>query len=393
MISSVPMDLRTLPEGLSPRERCDERRKRVEAELGVDLSVLSTSQPIGSADEQNCEQMIGAIPLPVGYAGPLSVHFSSGDALSIHLPLATTEAALVASVNRGCRAIGEAGGAHTSSNRVGITRSIALRSDTPDELSKKLKESAAEWTTVAEATSGHLKILSHDINVLEDYVFLTIAADTDEAMGMNMVTIASDAVGKWAVEHIPGTTFVTVAANVDSDKKPSKRTAEKGRGFIAEASVTLRESVIRDILKSDPQLMLQVAHAKLDLGSTVAGALGKNLHAANIIAALYLATGQDAAHVVEGSLATTTVEADGSGLRVSVRLPAVLVGVRGGGTSLPAQAACLSLLLGGGAGLHPSIQLAESVAAAVLAGEVSLLAAQASHSLASAHKKLARKTS
>ena len=85
------MDLRSLPSGLTPKQRCDERRTRVEQELGIDLSALTPIEElIGSADERNCEQMLGHVPLPVGYAGPLRVIFSSGEAGDIHLPLATT---------------------------------------------------------------------------------------------------------------------------------------------------------------------------------------------------------------------------------------------------------------------------------------------------------------
>src|SRR3989338_4545769 len=149
---------------------------------------------------------------------------------------------------------------------------------------------------------------------------------------------------------------------------------------------------------------MKTARAKLEIGSEVAGALGKNLHAANIIAALYLATGQDAAHVVEGSLADTIIESfpspvgEGLGvgaIRISVRIPALLLGIRGGGTTLPAQQQCLDLILKSQIAnrqsqIVPCRYLAELFAAAVLAGEISLLAAQSNHTLAKVHKNLAR---
>jgi hydroxymethylglutaryl-CoA reductase (NADPH) len=94
--------------------------------------------------------------------------------------------------------------------------------------------------------------------------------------------------------------------------------------------------------------------------------------------------------VVEGSLADTSVEKEADGLRLRVHCPAILVGVRGGGTSLPAQRQCLDLLLKPKTKLHPCRQLAESIGAAVLAGELSLLAAQASHQMAKSHQSLAR---
>lgn len=386
------MDLRSLPDGLSPFDRCNERRQRIEAELGADLSMLQgTPDTIGHADEKNCEQMFGQVPIPVGYAGPLPVTFSSGESKDIHLPLATTEGALVASVNRGCKAIALSGGATMTSILHGITRSIAWHAGKNDRaFADFLKMHEADWKKIAEATSNHLKILGYDIDVQDRHVFLTLAADTDEAMGMNMVTLAAQAVGDWAVSQQSDARLITVAANVDSDKKPSLRTYERGRGHEVTARVTLSHETIESTLKTSADAMLAVAKAKLEIGSELAGAIGRNLHSANIIAALYLATGQDAAHVVEGSLADTYVEQADDGLKVTVRLPAVLVGVRGGGTTLPAQSQCLQMLLGTSTTLHPKTQLAESIGAAVLAGEVSLLAAQAGQDLAKAHSNLGR---
>ena len=382
------MDLRSLPDGLTPEQRCDERRSRIEKSLNLDLSNVQPAKgSIGHADEKNCEQMFGTVPLPVGYAGPLSVTFSSGEKKEIHLPLATTEGALVASVNRGCKALSVSGSVTMKSIHHGMSRSLAFRG----HARKEIGQSASKWMPIAQATSGHLKVLKYDLDESGDFVFLTLFCDTDEAMGMNMVTIAAQAVGEWIEKNIDGLEFITVAGNVDSDKKPSTRVHQKGRGYDVTAEAVLTEEVIRDVLKSTPEALLAVAEAKLKHGSKIAGAIGSNLHAANIIAALYLATGQDAAHVVEGSLTDTQInQLTNKQLRISVRCPALLVGLRGGGTTLPAQSQCLKMLLGEKTSLHPKTQRAESIGAAVLAGEISLLAAQASHSLASAHGKLGR---
>ncbi len=384
------MDIRNLPDSLDAAGRIAERRARVEKALGVDLATLAVAgQQIGSADEQNCEQMFGAVPVPVGLAGPLKIHFSEGETREVYLPLATTEGALVASVNRGCKAITQAGGAHVTSEYVGITRSIAFEVKDAKVISEKIELLESKWKSIAEATSSHLKILSHEIDSKDGYVFLTIAADTDEAMGMNMITIAAQAVGEFLASEL-GITMITVAGNIDSDKKASERTKRRGRGYRVNAEVTLSGEIITTVLKTDAAALLKTAHAKLEVGSTVAGALGKNLHVANIIAALYLATGQDVAHVVEGSLTDTVVNKEGDGIKISVHLPAILVGVRGGGTNLPAQKQCLDLLLKEKTTLRPATQLAETIGAAVLAGEISLLAAQATQTLANSHRVLAR---
>ncbi len=390
------MNLRSLPDGLNPAERITERRKRIEEELSLDLSSLETHANPGQADEKNCEQMFGHVQVPVGYAGPLPIEYENKQKTIVHLPLATTEGALVASVNRGCKAIAKSavGNVQTSSVYHGMTRSLAFKMD-PEGVQSFLgflESKKEEFYAVAEATSGHLKVLSHDVDTKENHVFLTLHCNTDEAMGMNMTTIAAQAVGDWLQESFQeyNLQFVTVAGNVDSDKKPSQRTHDQGRGYEVCASLLLDTETIQNVLKTTPEAMLAVAEAKLTHGSEVAGALGHNLHAANIITALYLATGQDAAHVVEGSLADTCIKSAENGLKISVRLPAVLVGIRGGGTALPSQNTCLNLLLKEKTDLHPCTQLAETIGAAVLAGELSLLAAQSSHTLTKAHSKLGR---
>jgi hydroxymethylglutaryl-CoA reductase (NADPH) len=293
-------------------------------------------------------------------------------------------------VNRGCKALTESDSLRTESTHVGITRSIAFKAEDSYHSAHHIHEFKEEWKSIGESTSDHLKIIGYDIDQTDDHLFLTLYANTDQAMGMNMITIAAQAIGEWIVENVHGLELITIAGNVDSDKKPSMRVHEKGRGFIVTAQASIPSSVITSVLKTTPEKLLAVATAKLTHGSQIAGAVGSNLHVANVIAALYLATGQDAAHVVEGSLADTTVEAEGDGIHISVRLPAVLAGVRGGGTGLPAQSQALGILLKPKTGLHPRQQLAETIGAAVLAGELSLLAAQATHELAESHKKLAR---
>ena len=120
----------------------------------------------------------------------------------------------------------------------------------------------------------------------------------------------------------------------------------------------------------------------------MAGALGANAHAANMVAAVYLATGQDPAQVTEGSLALTDCENVDGDLYISVRMPAIEVGTVGGGTSLPTQAEALGMI--GCKGTGKARKLAEIVAVTVLAGELSTLAAQAAGHLGKAHAELGR---
>src|SRR3989338_5181670 len=362
------MDLRKLSPDLDAAARIMKRRSLVEKELGLDLDALAINpDQIGLADQRNCEQMVGAVPVPVGIAGPLPIRFSSGEMTEVYLPLATTEGALVASVNRGCKAIRESGFVRVSSRYVGITRSIAFAVREDKTIAAKIRHCESEWKRRGEATSKHLKILSYEIESTDDVLFLALSADTDEAMGMNMITLAAQAVATFLSEEfdIP---ILTVAGNIESDKKPSARTKAQGRGYHVRADIIIPEAVVYSVLKSDSHALTLTARAKLEVGSALAGALGKNLHAANTIAALYLSTGQDIAHVVEGSLADTSVHLEPQGIRIAADLPAILVGVRGGGIALPAQQQNLSILLKQKTSLRPAAQLAETIGAASLAG-------------------------
>jgi hydroxymethylglutaryl-CoA reductase (NADPH) len=69
-----------------------------------------------------CELPVGFVQLPVGVAGPLLL-----DGHRLYVPMATTEGCLVASTNRGCKAIAESGGASSVVLKDGMTRARAVR--------------------------------------------------------------------------------------------------------------------------------------------------------------------------------------------------------------------------------------------------------------------------
>lgn len=71
---------------------------------------------------QCCEMPIGYVQIPVGIAGPLLL-----DGFEYSVPMATTEGCLVASTNRGCKAIHVSGGATSTLLRDGMTRAPVVR--------------------------------------------------------------------------------------------------------------------------------------------------------------------------------------------------------------------------------------------------------------------------
>lgn len=379
----------------TPGEAIELRRTAVSELTGTPFNHISSySMDVESVTKRNIENMIGAIQVPLGVAGPLLVNgeFANG---SYYIPLATTEGALVASADRGSSVITASGGASVRILKDEMTRAPVFR--TKDIIGAK---SLVEWVNTnfgrlkqkAGETTRFGELLSIQAFTTGRNVFLRFAYDTRDAMGMNMVTIATDA----AVDLILSENdveLIALSGNMCSDKKPAAINAILGRGKTVSADVLLGKEIVSEKLKTTPQKMEEVNYRKNLIGSARAGSLGFNAHAANIVAAMFIACGQDAAHVVEASNAITTMELTEDGLYCSVTLPSLNVGTVGGGTRIATQHECLNMLGVAGAGEPPGMnakKLAEIIAAAVLAGEISLIGALAARHLAKAHAALGR---
>lgn len=375
--------------GLRDFKSSKERRKYLEKIKGVSLSNIGTfSLDEAVASSRNCENMIGVSQIPMGIAGPLTVNSHS-----YFIPLATTEGALVASVNRGCKAVYESG-VNVYSYRVGTTRGPVFYVGTLEN-NKKLytwiKNNQSKIKKAAESTSQHLKYKKSEVTGTASYVFIRFYFDTADAMGMNMATIATQKITE-LIEDSTGFECLSIAGNFDVDKKPAWLNVIGKRGIKAWGEAVIKRKTVLSILKTTPEKLYKVWLGKCMIGSALSGSLGFNSHFANIIAALFTATGQDIAHTVEGSLGITTTEVTKQGdLYFAVYLPDLMVGTIGGGTGLATQKEALSLLgvYGGNKGKN-ALAFAEIVAATVLAGELSLLASLSEGSLAKAHIKLAR---
>jgi 3-hydroxy-3-methylglutaryl-coenzyme A reductase (EC 1.1.1.34) len=372
------------------------RRRFLEKKTGKDLSALRSSLPFNEIVGRNCENTIGAVSLPMGVAGPLLVEgtYARGE---FYIPLATTEGALVASVNRGCSVIREAGGAAAAVLYDGMTRAPVL--ETPSlkhslQLAGWVRREAGRLREAFGETTRHGELVDISPFVVGRHLFLRMTAKTGDAMGMNMVTRGAERVVEEIAKEHPWAKHIALSGNLCTDKKAAAIDWILGRGKSVTAEVRIPREVVARKLKTTPEDMARVALAKLYLGSARAGAIGGfNAHAANIVAAIFIATGQDPAQVVESSFCLTLVEPSEDGVYVSATLPSLEVGTVGGGTWLPAQRAALEILGVAGSGDPPgtnALKFAEIVAATVLAGEVSLIGALAAHHLAKAHMKLGR---
>lgn len=338
------------------------------------------------------------LPIPVGVVGPLRV-----DGKEYSVPMATTEGALIASTNRGARAIGMAGGAFTAIMRDGMTRSPVLAFPTAVEAANFAKwiESDDRKELLGglfSETTRFGKLSSVKASVAGRNVFLRVRCTTGDAMGMNMVGKGVNRIVEHLIGVVPGLELVALSGNTCTDKKPSAVNWIEGRGKSVLAEVVLPAHIVRDVLKTNIADLCRVGIKKNLIGSSIAGSIGgNNAHAANVVTAIFLATGQDPAQNVESSNCITIFESlnNGEALHASVTMPSLEVGTVGGGTVLPAQSACLEILGVRGANKQNpgdnAKTLASIIAASVLAGELSLNSALASNHLISAHMALNRR--
>lgn len=389
------LKLHSLESEMSPKDAVAVRRAFIEMETGKKLDKIGDfTIDIDRVVEKNCENMIGAVQVPVGVAGKLKVNGEYAND-EFYVPLATTEGALIASINRGCKAITLAGGADVRIQRDGMTRApVFAATDVvhATEAARWIEENIPLLKEIAETTTSHGKLLDIRCFVTGTNLHARIEFFTGDAMGMNMVTIASEKVAA-KIQEETGVVLVALSGNLCTDKKPSAANVVLGRGKTVVAGVFLPDDLVSSTFKTDSKTMAEVNTRKNLVGSARAVSLGFNSHAANVIAAVFLACGQDPAHVVEGSNTITTVEQAEGGVYVSVTLPSLQVGTVGGGTNIDTQKEALNLLGCAGGGEKSgdnSRKFAEIVASAVLAGELSLIGALGAGHLARAHKQLGR---
>lgn len=339
----------------------------------------------------NIENFIGTVSTPVGVAGPILVHGGSGSR-EYSVPLATTEAALVASYNRGARLVTSAGGCNVRVVDEGVSR-------TPMFAFNSIAE-AYQFSAFVIANTDRIRDVVPQITrfgqlknvrtIIEgNHVYVDLRYTTGDAAGQNMVTFASDAICRCLIESAPvAPRFWFLEANLSGDKKAASQGLSGVRGKRVVADVIIPGSLVERALHTTASRMAEYWCAGA-IGGVMSGTTGVQGHFANGLAALYLACGQDVACVAESAIGITRMQVSGDGdLYASVTLPNIIVGTVGGGTDLPSARACLDIL--GLAGSGNSEALAEVCAAIVLAGELSIIGAFCSGDFAAAHRSLSR---
>ncbi|HEY7235066.1 MAG TPA: hydroxymethylglutaryl-CoA reductase [Gemmatimonadaceae bacterium] len=373
------------------RPAIEGRQSFVEDFTGVRLEHTRRFSFDPATTRGNIESLIGVAQVPLGMAGPIHINgeYAKGDFL---IPLATTEGSLVASYNRGMKVLNLAGG---------VTCTIAEdhMQRAPVFVFRSAREARAfrDWVVehfddirrVAEATSHVAKLLQIETYLSNNFAFLRFDFATGDAAGQNMVGRATLFACEWIVRANPTLLRYYLESNFATDKKVSHINALHTRGKRVTAEATIPAALLRECLRVEPA-QLRDHGTVANVGAFLSGASNNGLHAANAIAAMFIATGQDVANVAEGSAAIVYGDVTPANeLYLSITIPSLIVATHGGGTSLATQRECLALL--GCEGLGHVNKLAEIVAAVVLAGELSLASAISANEWVAAHERFGRK--
>ncbi|CAM8923930.1 unnamed protein product [Rhodiola kirilowii] len=360
---------------------------------GLPLEGLDYESILG----QCCEMPVGYVQIPVGVAGPLLL-----DGREYTVPMATTEGCLVASTNRGCKAIYMSGGASSVLLRDAMSRAPVVRFGSAKRAAelKYLLENPMNFEMLSHVfnkSSRFGRLQSIKCAIAGKNLYMRFSCSTGDAMGMNMVSKGVQNVLDYLQEDFFDMDVIGISGNYCSDKKPAAVNWIEGRGKSVVCETIIKEEVVKKVLKTTVASLVELNMLKNLTGSAMAGSLGGfNAHASNIVSAIFIATGQDPAQNVESSNCITMMEAinDGKDLHVSVSMPSIEVGTVGGGTQLASQSACLNLLgVKGASKNEPGANarlLATIVAGSVLAGELSLMSAISAGQLVKSHMKYNR---
>jgi len=338
----------------------------------------------------NIEHFVGVAQVPIGVAGPLRINgeHAQGD---FYVPLATTEGTLVASYNRGMRLLTECGGVTTTVIEDFMQRAPVFLFDSAREsraFGDWLDENFASVKAAAEATTrtGRLHHISR--YAVGSMLYLRFNFSTGDAAGQNMTGKATFAACEWIHTTHPDHPRYVLSGNIDTDKKHSRLNMLQTRGKRVVAEAVLDRETLLHRMGVEPETLYRMRSVS-SLGAFLAGAANNGAHAANGLAALFIATGQDAANVAESHAGVTHTSLLPNGdYYWSITLTSLIVASYGGGTGLPTQRECLELL--GCYGTGKVRKLAEICAATVLAGDISLSCAVLHGDWVPSHDRLGR---
>jgi len=366
------------------------RREFVKSQTNVDLCHVGQYSFDPAVVRGNIENFVGVVQVPLGIAGPLTIHgeYAQGD---FWVPLATTEGTLVASYNRGMRVVSECGGVKTTVVEQFMQRAPVFIFDDARaamRFSRWLDENLDQIKAAAESTTKVGKLQHIQKFAVANMLYLRWNYTTGDAAGQNMVGKATLAACQWIQSHYPEHFDYILSGGIDTDKKHSHMNKLHPRGKRVIAEATLRQDLLQSVMRADTREIFRMRHIN-NIGAMIADSAYNGPQSANCIASLFIATGQDEANVVESHAGFFYCELRANNdLYVSVTLPSLIVATYGGGTGLPTQRECLEMM--GCYGKGKANKLAEIVAAAVLAGDISLVSAIVAGEWVSSHEQYGR---
>lgn len=376
----------------SSKEGVD-RRLNYLAEQGIEFNYLNGNTSIDASEtfKGNIENFIGMAQIPVGLAGPLWINGKNATG-EFYIPLATTEGALIASYNRGMRAIKMGHGISTLCLSEGVQRSPYFKFENIGTVGLFITwvyEQRQKFHELVADSSRFAKLIEITTKVEGNSVILTFEYTTGDAAGQNMVTICTDRICKYIISNFSIKPLEWyIESNYSGDKKATALSFSNVRGKKVTSEVVIPRSVVERVLQSTPEKMVKYCRAST-LAVAQSGAIGIQGHIANGLTALFIACGQDVACISESSVGITRMEITEQGdLYTAVTLPSLIVGTVGGGTSLPTQKECLEML--DCFGIGKALKFAEICCAVALAGELSIVAAMSVDHFTRAHRKLGR---
>lgn len=372
------------------REMAERRRAFVKEQTGASLSDVAHYSIDPAMLPGNIENFAGVAQIPIGMAGPIRINgeHAKGD---FYIPMATTEGSLVASYNRGMRLLTELGGVQTTVVEEFMQRApvFALHDALEArEFGKWIDQNMGSIRSAAEATTRTGKLMYIGQYQVGPLRYLRFNFTTGDAAGQNMTSKATSAACDWILKNYPGKAKCFATGNIDTDKKHSHINTLLTRGKRVVAEAVVNGQLLRAVMGVTVTQLADLCQIH-NTGSFLAGSASLAAHPANALAALFIATGQDAANVAESHSAITHANILENGdFYWSITLPSLIVATYGGGTALPTQRQCLEML--GCYGKDKAKKFAEICAAVVLAGETSLASAVLAGDWITAHERLGR---
>lgn len=384
--AAVPRD----PGNDYTEEHASRRRAFVTEQTGTTLAHVGSYSLDPATLPGNIENFTGVAQVPIGLAGPLRINgeHAQGD---YYIPMATTEGTLVASYNRGMRLLSAAGGVRATVVDDRMQRAPVFVFDNAlvaRDFGDWVRANRAGIAAAAEATTSVGRLVEIEQYAVGPLLYLRFDYTTGDAAGQNMVGKATLAACEWIVANNASVQRYMLSGGIDTDKKHSAINAMNTRGKRVVAEATIPADLLRDMMRVDPATLFWARQLQ-QTGAFLARSSNNGAHAANGLAALFIATGQDVANVAESHAGIVYTQLLDSGdYYWSITLPALIVATVGGGTGLATQRECLDVL--GCSGPGRVRKLAEICAAVVLAGEISLGSAVLAGDWVSSHEKFGR---